>query len=365
MKAYTTIKSWGALALGLFFTGVTAATILKDVVVDGAPFTIIHLQAAAALVAAIASGHFIWPTLKQGSVPAALGLLLIFTGATGYIITSAGARNAEMAGIKAMEVAKRNQARVESRKVLADAERETVSKRSAEDDAVRSAAKECSTGKKTKCEGTIATREAAKADHERAKDAEQLARGKMLLLGPDEQEFAGYHHAARTLAALGYGEASATEARLELAMPFSLVLISELATLVFMSMAFGQTYRPVEAPVRTETRQEPSVQVSDPSKQTDYPSVSEADLSNVRMLFAANDDPSGPNGGTKVRRWSRDEVRADLTSRIERGEEWPSQRELARTYGVPTSTLSDWFSVWAEEGAEVERVKIGRRNAVG
>lgn len=364
MKAYTTIKSWGALALGLFFTGVTAATILKDVVVDGAPFTIIHLQAAAALVAAIASGHFAWPVLKQGRIPAAVGLVLIFTGATGYIITSAGARNAEMAGIKAMEVAKRNQARIEARKVLADAERETASKRVAEDDAVRSAAKECSTGKKTKCEGTIATREAAKADHEKAKDAESLARGKMLLLGPDEQEFAGYHHAARTLAALGYGEASATEARLELAMPFSLVLISELATLVFMSMAFGQANRPVQT-VRIGTRPEPFVRVEDSSKQTDYPSVSEADLSNVRMLFAANDDPSGPNGGTKVRRWSRDEAREDLTARIERGEEWPSQRELARTYGVPTSTLSDWFKHWSEEGAEIERVRIGRRNAVG
>ena len=133
-----------------------------------------------------------------------------------------------------------------------------------------------------------------------------------------------------------------------------------------MSMAFGQANRPVQT-VRIGTRPEPFVRVEDSSKQTDYPSVSEADLSNVRMLFAANDDPSGPDGGSKIirpRRWLRDEVRADLEARLSAGEQFPSQRAMSAMYGVPTSTLSDWLLVWAEEGARINRTQIGRRKMV-
>lgn len=250
----TTIRSRGALALGIFFTAVTARTILDDVW-NGAPFTVSHLQAAAALVAAIASGHMILPTIKQGRIPAALGLALIFATSTGYIVVSAGARNAEVAGVKGQDIAARNNERRSAATVLAKAEAETRTKDASATDAIRAAALECASGEGIKCRGKKATREDAKDALTKAKEAETLVRGKMLVLGPFEQEHAGYHHVARTFEAVGFGSATKTEPMLELVMPFVLVLISEVATLVFMSMAFGHrkpSVSTVSKPTETE-----------------------------------------------------------------------------------------------------------------
>ncbi len=359
MTAHTTqIRPW-LLGLGCLFAVVTTLTILKDVVIDGADWNLTHLQAVAAMVAAIAAGHLFVPALLEKRLAGALGLGLVFIAATGYIVVSAGARNAETAGVKAMEITKRNAERSAAREVLAKAEADTLAAEQAAREAVKAAAAECATGKGTLCRGKEATREAAKDDLAAAKSSESLALGKLLALGPDENPYEGYHHAARTFEAIGIGSTAVTEAKLELLMPFALVLISELATLIFFGLAFGHVRT---GPVAV-------TQTSDTSGQSDYPAASDAELANVRaMLMAANDDPSGPDGGSKIirpERWTRDQVRADLQARIDRGEGFPSQRAMSQMYGVPTSTLSDWFRQWADEGAEIERTKVGRRKVVG
>lgn len=68
MQLDTTIRSPGALALGLFFAGVTARTIFDDVF-TGDPITIAHLNALAALVAAVAAGHYCPPSRKAVTRP--------------------------------------------------------------------------------------------------------------------------------------------------------------------------------------------------------------------------------------------------------------------------------------------------------
>lgn len=238
MNTTTTIRSWGALALGLFFTAVTARTILDDVW-SGAPVTISHMQAVAALVAAIASGHMILPTLKQGRLPAVLGLVLIFATSTGYIVVSAGARNAEVAGVKGQDISARNQARRSAQEEQSKAEAYTKAKDLVASDAIRAATLECASGEGIRCRGKKATRDAAAEALTKAKEDESLKRGRLLLLGPMEKEHAGYHHVAMTFEAVGVVTADKTEPILELVMPFVLVLISEVATLVFMGMAFG------------------------------------------------------------------------------------------------------------------------------
>ena len=121
MKTHTTIKSWGSLALGLFFTAVTARTIFDDVW-NGADVNIAHVNAAAALVGAIAAGHMAWPALRRGWVVAAVGLSMMFLAATAYIATSAGARNAEVSQNKAAGISKTNEARASAKAKLAEAE---------------------------------------------------------------------------------------------------------------------------------------------------------------------------------------------------------------------------------------------------
>lgn len=110
-------------------------------------------------------------------------------------------------------------------------------------------------------------------------------------------------------------------------------------------------------------------QKSDTSGQSDYSAVSDYELAKVAALFRRDVDGSHePDGGGKVirpRRWQRDEIRADLATRIARGESFPSQRAMAEAYGVPTTTLHEWFKAWIAEGQEVQRQQIGRRKRVG
>lgn len=362
MKAHTTIQSPGLLLLGLLFAFVTGLTILKDVLFDGAAFNLTHVQSVAAMVAAIAAGHFVLPTLAQARVLPAIGLALVFLAATGYIVISAGARNAEISSAKAQAIEKRNVERESAREVLAKAEAETATAKLAVETSVKAAAAECATGQGKFCRGKEATRESAKDDLVKAKDAESLARGKLLILGPDEDVHQGYRSIATILEAINVGTADKTAAVLELGVPFALVLITEMAALVFIAMSIGHVQVPAVASVR------PAI-TSDTSGQTDYPAASDDQLAHLRaLLAAANDDPSGPNGGNKIvrpDRWTREQVRADLEARIQAGEQWPSQRAMSAMYGVPTSTLSDWFKSWADEGAEIERTKVGRRKMVG
>lgn len=362
MKAHTTIQSWGLLLLGLLFAFVTGLTILKDVLFDGAAFNLTHVQSVAAMVAAIAAGHFVLPALGQKRWLPAFGLALVFLAATGYIVISAGARNAEVSSAKAQGIQKRNAERESAREVLAKAEADRIAAKTAADLAIKDAAVECASGRGKNCLGKEATRESAKDDLAKAKDTESLERGRLLLLGVDEDVHQGYRSIATILEAINIGTADKTAAVLELGVPFALVLITEMAALVFIAMAIGHVQVPAVASVR------PAI-TSDTSGQSDYPAASEAELANVRaMLMAANDDPSGPDGGSKIvrpERWTRDQVRADLQARIDRGEGFPSQRAMSAMYGVPTSTLSDWFRQWSDEGAEIERTKVGRRKMVG
>lgn len=126
---------------------------------------------------------------------------------------------------------------------------------------------------------------------------------------------------------------------------------------------------PVATPKITVAEEPATVATPAANDDTDLGNVTEFELAKVAAFFRSDIEPAGgPGGGGRVirpRRWQRDEVRADLTERLNRGENWPSQRSMASTYGVPTSTLSEWLKHWAEEGEEVRRQRIGRRKMVG
>lgn len=241
------IKSFSALGLGAFFTAITARTIFDDVW-HGSEITVTHYQAAAALVAAIASGHFVWPVLKQARLPAAIGLAFIFLASTAYIVTSAGARNAEFSNHKAALIDKANEERSALRGKIGEAEADVDEAKRLFDAAKDAAAKECATGKATRCAGKTETRNYAARDLEKAESFAMVLRGKLSLMGPEERPFSGYAHAAKVFEAAGFGHAPVIEARLTLLMPFALVLISEVGTLVFLGMALGFKQASVSLP---------------------------------------------------------------------------------------------------------------------
>lgn len=99
--------------------------------------------------------------------------------------------------------------------------------------------------------------------------------------------------------------------------------------------------------------------------------VTDEELATVAALFRGDIEPDGNGGGPgggkviRPRRWQRDEIRADLTERLAKGDSFPSQVAMSRMYGVPQSTLSNWFDQWSAEGREISRRQVGRRKMVG
>jgi hypothetical protein len=259
MKTSTIVRSPVALALGIFFAGVTARVILDDVW-QGAPVTLSHVNSVAALIGAISAGHFILPVLKKAQIAAAIGLALIFTAATGYIVISSGARNAEAMQGKAASIQKDNDERTAARAKLAEAETDLAEAKgdlewakNAFEKAKTEAAKECKSGDGTRCKGSTKTRDAASIDFEKAAKAVEKADGFVLLkqatitrIGPEHEVNGGYKHAARVFEAAGFGKADDIEKRIELLLPFATVLISEIGTLTFLGMAIG--HRPARLP---------------------------------------------------------------------------------------------------------------------
>lgn len=347
MQCTTTIRSPGALALGVFFTGVTGFTIFNDVW-NGAAFTIAHLNAAAALVAAIAAGHMALPALWRGQVLPALGLAVIFVASTGYIVTSAGARNAEVSQHRAAAILKTNEERTAQQAKVVEAEVDVEKAKADYDTAKQLAARECASGKGRRCDGRIETRDSAAKDLEKAESHAGLMRGRLAMLGPEEQPFAGYRHAAAVFAAAGLGDASIIEARLELLLPFVLVLISEVGTLVFLGLALGH---------RNNTGNRRGAEKT------------------AATVAATNDNSCEscppPKGGQRatvaVRNprtvASKAAAEADVVRLVARGEPLPSQDTLADRWGVHKGTASKWLADFETRGL-ISRRREGRAKRV-
>jgi hypothetical protein len=238
MKASTLVRSWPAIGLGIFFTGITGRVLFDDVLA-GAPVTTTHALSLAALVAALASGHKALPELKARRVVTGAALALLFLASTAYVVVSSGARNAEVAASKAAAITTANEARASAKAKLDAAERDLPAVKVFHTAAVADAAAECKSGRGKRCDGTSATRDAAAKNVETGESHVKVARQELARLKPEIAPNAGYAHAAKVLAALGLGNAPEIEARLVLVLPFVVVLIAELGTIVFVSMGIG------------------------------------------------------------------------------------------------------------------------------
>jgi hypothetical protein len=157
----------------------------------------------------------------------------MFLACTAYIVTVSGARNAETQAAKVATVESNNGERSRLEAQLST-NQERLDKARAE------VAAECGTGKGKKCAGkreTVAVYELAVAGVE----------AKLATLQPAREPNAGWAHAGRIWSAMTGGDAKTATERLELLMPFLLVLITEIGTLVFTHMALRTGQKPVTA----------------------------------------------------------------------------------------------------------------------
>ena len=225
MKTHTTVRSWPAIGLGAFFAAVTAYVLFEDVA-HGAAITTGHVLALGALVAAIASGHMAWPAIRSGAVIPGLLLPVLFLAATGYVVVSSGARNAELAGNKAAAITAANETRARVAGQLARAEAMLA-------EASGILSKECASGAGPRCRGaraTVEVYEAAIKGHHAA-----------LAALPAPKLANGYAHTARVLASWGL---AVTDEWLSLNMPFAIVLIAEVGTIAFLHLGLGHCRTP-------------------------------------------------------------------------------------------------------------------------
>lgn len=241
MNSTTTVRSWPAIGLGVFFASVTGYVLFKDVI-DGAAINTSHVLSLAALVAAIASGHMVWPAAKAGRIVTALMLMVLFLAATGYVVVSSGARNAETAGAKASkatahntELADKTADLARARQRLADAEKmvDIETKNGGCPDKRRD-------GRRSNCSDWRQRAEEVRS-HITALENE------VRKIGPATPA-SGYAHASRVLAAIAGGDTDVIEARLVLILPFLTVLIAELGTITFLHLGLGHQERPEPLP---------------------------------------------------------------------------------------------------------------------
>ena len=222
MQHYTRPR-YGAIPLAALFATGAGFVLFEDVIRHSAEITTGHVMTGLALIGGIAAGHYTIPEFKARRVLSGLGCALMFLACTAYIVTVSGARNAETQAAKMATVATNNgeRSRLEGQ-LKVNQERL--------DQARAEVATECGSGKGRKCQGkreTVTVYELAVTGVE----------AKLAKLQPVREPNAGWSHAGRIWSAMTGGDAGTASERLELLMPFLLVLITEIGTLVFTHMA--------------------------------------------------------------------------------------------------------------------------------
>lgn len=222
--------NYGAIPLAALFAAGAGFVLFEDVIRHGAEITTGHVMTGLALIGGIAAGHYTIPELKARRVLSGLGCALMFLACTAYIVTVSGARNAETQAAKVARITNDNgeRARLEAQLAI---NQERLDKARAE------VASECGSGKGRKCAGkreTVSVYELAVAGVE----------AKLVNLAPVREPNAGWAHAGRIWSAMTGRDAKAASERLELLMPFLLVLITEIGTLVFTHMALRTGQKP-------------------------------------------------------------------------------------------------------------------------
>jgi hypothetical protein len=234
--------------------GVTGFVLFEDVLRNGAPITTDHVLTAAVIVITAAAGHMWWRRLWSSAFITGLGLLLIFGSGLVYLVVASGGRNAEVM------IAKRNAAH------FANTERERIKplreveeKRRQQTQARLQA--DCVEGKKGKghCDGLRASL-AVYTMAVKGYDAD------LEKLGPEQEEDGALKSTARVIVAWqGVPETERAQAeagyveRLQLLLPYVKALLVEIATVVFMGVAFGHRTTVVSAPAATVAPPKPQV----------------------------------------------------------------------------------------------------------
>lgn len=242
MQNSITIR-WVPAALGVFFALVTGRSLFDDVITSPLPLmqavTSTHWLTLAGMVAAIASGRFAFTELGRGywHILTGAALAALFVASTVYIVIGSGSRTAEQAAIKVVHATDIADKRAAAKQRLEDAETAHTASVTYWITQRDAATAECKSGEGTKCRGARSNDTAALTAADKAAKRVGELRTALDNLKPAPPVNAGYAHFAKIVSAFTGADIEATTAKIALAMPFVIVLITELATIVFLHMA--------------------------------------------------------------------------------------------------------------------------------
>ncbi len=370
MSTPTTQTGGPAMALAVFFAGVTAYVLFADVIAGGR-VTVNHVLTLAALVAALAASHYAWPQLRAGAVVSSGLLCGLAIVSTGYVLVSSTARNAEQQQAKVAGALKAGGDRRRAEAAYRSAADELAGLKGVRSTSAVKAAldaapidggvflrtKQCTDVTRAAsleaCRPVLELRKEMadairKAELEHKVDAAKEALDR---LGPAPEANGGYAHAAKVLAVLPGVTAAADviEAQLTLAMPPVVTGLVELATIVFWHLALAQREN-LRSQIATSSRKpSPAPQIEPVA--ADRPGADRSERPRRR-----------PPGGLSRRSGglSKIEAHADLCTLLALGRSIPAQRELADRWHRPKQTVSDWLSDWERSGVIPTRRKVGR-----
>lgn len=245
MTTTTTVRSWGAIVLGVIFALGTAYVLFADVR-SLADITTDHVMTGLVLIGTIAAGHMFWPAAKGGRLIAALGLAILFVSGTFICVTGSAGRSAEVSQKKEAEANKVNGGREATEADLkkAKADREDLSTK---------AALECASGEGPKCKGLRSLVEYADSHV-------ALMQVRFDDLKPEQLANGGLVHAAKVFALVVPAQPQQIEMALVLLWPFAKAMMPEVATIVFLGLGLGHkmvSSSSVAKPVTVATVSEP------------------------------------------------------------------------------------------------------------
>lgn len=213
-----------AIGLGAFFAIVAGCVLLWDLH-SIADLTSDHLQSVAALAGTITAGHFAVSAMRQHLYVWGLMLGVAFGAGTFVTILGSAGRGAEVVERRVSTATRSNDARKDA---LAELEKA----RTKRDVLADQFARECSTGRKDRCNGLKFALDSADSH---AAILQVRADG----VAPEQTANIKIKHAARMLAFFFSYDQARAEQGLELLWPIALPLVNELLSIAFFGIGFG------------------------------------------------------------------------------------------------------------------------------
>jgi MarR family len=326
MRHYSNSR-WLAIAAGIAATGGALAILLADPLTTG-EWRLDHGLLPVIVAITIAAGHLAKSALIDRKIGSSLGFAIIFSFGTLLTVYSSVGSQKAATGDKAGTVDTHNRA-------VADKTAELASARKRHTEATNEADREM---KGHDC-GTRCTnwrkRAAEVHSHIRILEAELRQLGTVKTARPKAEA------AAEALALFGFDRAAVAQSATILE-PFAYSLLLELSAIVAFGYGFGHGGSPATALVAGTARSAGKNGATEGNPQPPRPGNRQLATKSVATRAAAE---------------------ADVIRLVARGEELPSQDDLARRWNVHKGTVSKWVADFERRGL-IARQWDGRCNRV-